>query len=95
MVPKATNKRIEKRIKTLKYLILIEAIAASFSTILAWYDIESIMTTGPIGSLIGFGVFIIAFQFKNIKVYRNLYVDGIVIGLSAPILSMVCFHLDQ
>ena len=85
------DERTRKLVKGFRLLIVIQAIAAIVSTILAWHEIETIMGTGPVGSLTGLLVFVIAFKLKDNKFYGNLYFPGVLTGLSAPVLSLSCF----
>jgi hypothetical protein len=62
---------------------ILELFVALTATLLAWYDIESIMITGPVGSLTGLVLFILS--------AKSGYKTGIAAGLSAPVFSIVCF----
>lgn len=66
-------------------LILGQLMFAVLATSLAFYDIQTIMGTGPVGSIIGLFVFGYA-NGLNISSRKK-------IGLSAPIFSLICFSL--
>jgi peptidoglycan/LPS O-acetylase OafA/YrhL len=65
--------------------ILVQLMFAVLATTLAFYDIQTIIGTGPIGSIIGLIVFAYANE-PNIPSRKK-------IGLSAPIFSLFCFSL--
>jgi hypothetical protein len=74
-----------KRNQILTRVMLAQLGFALLSIILALYEMVTIICTGPIGSVIGIIVFLLA--------YRLGLPMKIKIGLSAPIFSSICFCL--
>ena len=72
----------KKAQKWLNIFLFLQLLAAIIATGLAWFDIETILGTGPGGSAVGIVVFVMARRLKD-KL-------GIYIGLSAPILTLGC-----
>lgn len=98
------NDRLEPseltKFKTLKIAVLVQVVAAIAATALAWSEIESIVGTGIIGSIIGIIVFVYAQKLSDKQPLLGKFVlgqfigfrqTGMIIGLSAPIFSLCCF----
>jgi len=72
----------KKAQKWLNIFLFLQLLAAIIATSLAWFDIETILGTGPGGSVVGVIVFVMAFRLKD---KPSLY-----IGLSAPVFALGC-----
>ena len=78
----------DSSLKRIQILLLGMCLQLGFllvALILAIEDIESIIETGPIGSILGIVVFVFA--------YLSKFPRGKKVGLSAPIFSVICFSL--
>lgn len=65
--------------------LFVQLIFVGIAVGLAFYEIETIVFSGPIGSIIGLVVFGVT--------YKSRLTMRKTIGLSAPIFSLICFSL--
>lgn len=88
------------KLKIVKIIAVVQFIMAIVATVLEYEETETIMGTGPIGSILGIFLFSRASKMPHIppfvgKEWMGGFISfrktGMIIGLSAPIFSFLCF----